>query len=68
MGIREIENDVDSIIGQELHSLIVGESIVGLIASDGVDAELFHVRNVSLQASDVRDGIRRGLIVNTLDL
>lgn len=72
-GSVDIESNVDSSLGKSVHASIVVDAVVNSVDTDGVDAKLLEVLDVTLATSLVGQrvlSVRRatGLVVDTTDV
>lgn len=72
-GSVDIQHQVDTGIGQGAHALIVVLGVVDGVHTDGVEAEVLELLDVTLAAIGIGDGIGElggaaGLVVNTADI
>lgn len=72
LGVVDIENQVDASISKSLHALLVVLGVVDNVDTDGVDAEILEVLDVTLANAGVGErvdslGVATGLVVDTAE-
>ena len=73
LGRVDIESQVDASVGEETHAGVVVSTVVNSVDTDGVDAELLELGDVTLAALLISNGVlcvgcATGLVVNTTDV
>lgn len=70
LGSVDVENEVDTGLGQGVHALVVVLGVIDGVDTDSVQAKLLEVFDVTLTSIDIGDGVGKlgrasGLVINT---
>lgn len=57
LGSVDIKDEIDASVGKSLHALIVLDGVVDTVDTDGVDAQLLELLDVTLAGLRLGDGI-----------
>lgn len=73
LGSVDIQDKVDASIGEGLHALIVVLGVVDRVHTDGVEAQVLELLDITLAASSISDRVCKlggatGLVVDTADV
>ena len=73
LGGVDVEDEVDASIGESVHALVVVGGVIDGVDTDGVQAEILEVLDVTLATVGIGDGVGKlggttGLVVHTTDV